>query len=368
LGACSSANSQNEGSFAPGVLPGPEDAAFPSDADDAALHLATSVRLAHMMVGLGRIDVCIQAPGESSYGSPLFGSGGLDSGVEPFDASSSFDGAEGPADVLDDLDSVDADLDAAPRDSSALDSEALDAGSDEFDSRAAAADVGLSALSLSRYFELEEAGTFLFGIVPAGAGCNDPFFTQQVTLQPGDKTTVVLAPALSPLALETDAGIGEAAKTDAATSMAPARLLVFVDEPDEASSAPRTRFIDIAPSETGDASRPILSVGVLDRSAKLWPLAAAISPDSVASPSSIPPTIDALGYNEGSVLTGMLAIRIGDQAGTLSWTGASTNLELGPNSVHTGFIVGEGRETYHVVWCDDDEQSDLLSLCTSIGP
>jgi hypothetical protein len=350
----------------------------PGDGNGEGLGLTTSMRLANIAPRLGIIDLCIQPPG-GSFGQPLFSAPDA-SGGGPSDGGSIFDVQEEEDAEASDGSGLEAGadtstVDARVPDAGVLDSttEAGDASEEAgLDAGAPAPDsgVGLAPLAMSRYYELANAGTFVFAIVQYGASsCDAPLFTQEVTLDPGQRITVVLAPTLP---TRFDAGRTDAETADAGSlATTPLhRLLVFTDEPSTASFAPRTRFISIASPENPAASTTTLSVAALNTAAKLWPLASAVGPDAVASPSSAPPIVDALGYHVGSVIRGSLALRIGDEGegGALSWTSATGDLDLLPGTAHTGFIVGEGLQSFRVLWCDDQAQAPLLTPCLLLGP
>jgi hypothetical protein len=334
------------------------------DAGGEGLQLTTSMRLAHMALRLGHIDVCIQAPGQATFSSPLFSSGqatdaglGIDAGLWP-DAQ-----ADAPDESAGDASGPDASLFDAG-DAESQDASEGDASVEDDSGTQPNVGTGLAPLSMSRYQKLTSAGTFVFAIVPAGAeSCDEALVTQQVTLDTGKKNTVVLAPALAP---PVDGGGSDAASSDGGAGAA-LRLLVFTDEPTSTTDAPRTRFISLPNPDVGSAISRGLSVGALDSKASLWPLASMVDPDSVSSPSSTPPLIDALGYNAGRSQEGPLALRIGVPGTDSSWTSAASDLGLSTGSVHTGFLVGGSLVRFHVVWCDDNSEAAFLTRCGILG-
>jgi hypothetical protein len=102
--------------------------------------------------------------------------------------------------------------------------------------------------------------------------------------------------------------------------------------------------------------------------ASLSELALAVEPDSVTSPSARPPMVDALGYHPGSVMYGSLALRVAPVSGAmLSWTSEARDLDLGPGTVHTGFILSGLTEQLFVLWCNDLTQGQLFADCALLG-
>jgi hypothetical protein len=226
-------------------LPPPEDGMVPGDGNGEGSGLTTSMRLANIAPRLGIIDLCIQAPGANGFGEPLFSA--PDSGGGPSDAGSFFDVQEEEDAEASDASGLEAGADTSTIDARVPEAGVLDSTTEASDASEEAssdagepapdAGVGLAPLAMSRYYELANAGTFVFAIVPYGAGsCDAPLFTQEVTLDPGKRITIVLAPALP---TSFDAGRADAETADAGhVATTPLhRLLVFTDEPSTASLA-----------------------------------------------------------------------------------------------------------------------------------
>jgi hypothetical protein len=357
------------------------DASLALDAANSGLGLSASMRVAHLAPWLGPIDICVQAPGSQTFMGPLItpgdaGTGSLDgSTVEggPPNDGSAFDGMTyAPDSHADDGASLDAQgssPDVGSSEAGAAEAGELDGMATDGGGTAGATGAGLSPLAVSRYIELPSAGTFDFAIVRAGSGsCGTPYFTQQVTLDAGKMTTVVLTLAPGPAP---NSGVDASGFQGGM----PLGLLSFTDEPDVLSSAARMRFINVARLPNSSVAGVALSVGVVDWTGMLWPLASVVNPDSVASPSSIPPVVDELGYHQGLAVDTVGgqdrdAVRVGTigDSAALSWTSDRVQLDLSPASVHTGFILAGTAGQFAVLWCDDRTGGLTGTDCMWIGP
>jgi len=377
-GACSGSALSENGEPPDALLPPAEDAVLLADGAGGGGGLSTLVRVANLAPWLGAVDICVLAPGFQTFEGPLI-SPPADAGSAP-DAAIDFDvfASEDDAYVFDatpDGTNPDSDLgDVAFPDGAKADGSAPDAGEPETSSEGGETGLGLAPFALSRYIELKAVGTFEFAIVEAGAqSCGSPRFTQQVTLDSGQKTTVVLglglagSPSDSGTALD-EAGHEEAGAKDGGLRF-PLRLLSFTDEADPAPGASRTRFIDVPSPMSPASTRAAISIGVLDPTSRLSTLASVVAPGSAASPSSTPPVVDALGYNDGNPVHGPLAFWIQpiDDAGAGPWTSMVLELDLLAGSVHTGFVFAGARDGFQVLWCDDGAKASKLADCTLIG-
>jgi hypothetical protein len=383
LSACSGTSGVAD--LAPDVqYKAPPDGGSTSDATDGAAALSTSMRVAHLAPFLGAVDICVQAPGSETFLGPLISPGASADAGGTLDASSAADARaadgsflDGPSSSLDsDIeDSVPPDTEPAtdagsreggPTEAGApKDGAASDGGSTEGGEAGVGTASGLLPETLSRYIDLRGGGTFEFAIVAAGLGsCGTPYLTQQVTLDPGKSTTVVLTrtPGLSADAGIEAGGVGEAGEAGArgVPGAGALTLLSFVDESDARSGAARTRFINVARSPSSGEGVVVREVDVLDQADKAWRLAALIDPDAVSSPSSSPPFVDALGYHESvaidppeATISSRKALRVatGDAGGEVSSTSDWQSLDLSSASVHTGFLAASGGLA--VLWCDD---------------
>jgi len=380
-GACSGSGSGPHVVEPDAMLPNPEDVMGSEDATDATLGYFTWMRIGQLLPALGPVSVCVLPPGSSTWSPLLPPSTITDAGAE---AEAASDGPSpdarpdvGPADAPSPSDAVSHEggpSEGGMKADGALVDAPVDGPVDgPADVRHADVDAGtlasahLQPLTMSRYIRLDGAGTFQLAILPAGASsCAGAYFTQAVTLDSDKHTTVVLAQtragALAPAPSYLDAGAEAAAL--------PFGLLTYTDEPGTVLSSARTRFINAAIPTTTDAGSVPLSAAVLDSTANLVPLARAIEPDRGTDPSQTPPVVDALGYHDGEVVLGMLALRIGPtgDGGALPWTSAAEDLGLGAGSSHTAFILSAatGGE-FRVLWCNDLSQESVLTDCLVIG-
>jgi len=331
--------------------------------------LSTLVRLANFDPA-EVVDFCYKLEGSTEFtgpeispgtvgGSPPDGGLGFDAGG--FDAFPESDDG-GLWDGVSDTTPVDAPLPDATFDAEfdAGDAAFVTDGGSSGEAGRQGMSVGVLPFAASGYVKLNGSGTFTLRIVAAGDSCEHPIYEHEVTLDPGNSTTLVFTIQVPPAPSGTDGG---------RASQPGPRLLSFIDEPGYSAGAARTRFINVSASAPYAAGTGALSVGVLDSRANFTPLASVVDPESASSPSSMPPVIDALGYHEGPALDDPLAFRIGASAsagGPLSWTSAARSLGIKARSVQTGFIVGEGPGDYLVVWCDDLHALDGPTICTPV--
>jgi hypothetical protein len=399
FGACSGAGSPVAASPDVEFRPMPDGSVPPSDAAMDATVISTSLRIANFAPWLGAIDICVQGPGSETLMGPLIslgvslnsdaGGGSSDGGL---DAATSEDGGSDASAVHE---ALDGDLfgDGASREVGAVDTGipgvgAVDAGRSD----GAAAEAGetgnpsaqgLAPLTLSRPIYLRPAGTFEVAVVQGGVGsCASPYLTQQVTLDPGKSTTVVLTRGSG---ATPDSGLSATDGGSGSSEGVPLSLLSFTDEPGATFAAARTRFINVASLPGSDAGGAALSVAVVDGldETGLLPLASVVDPGSAASPSSTPPVVDALGYHDGLAidppsLSGMVIsrrafrlARIGSPA-AFAWTSSKEQLDLSVASVHTGFILAgeEDAGAFAVLWCDDGAEVPIgtpVTGCLWIG-
>jgi hypothetical protein len=369
VGACSGTSPAEGIGFPDAYLPIVGEDGGEIDGPNQGSPLSTSMRIANLTSRLGAIDLCVQTSGSIDFDGPLISPvASVEAGVP--DARSPEDGGDLDAGDYDGQ-AFDASVEGSFADSgmtgltdgALLDEGVFDVGQPEPspDAGEPGPSAGLAPFQMSNYIELKSAGTFEFAIVLAGVGsCDHPIFKQLVTLDPGERTTVVLATSVAPTVAMGDGG---------GDREAPPILLSFTDESGPRPGQSRTRFINVASRGSETGADGAVTIGVLDSTANLSPLAAVIEPGFAASPSSRPPVVDALGYHEGDPMGDPLAFRIGpaSSAGALSWTSAAVPLELRSGTVHTGFIVGQGPESYAVLWCDDLAKTSRLASCVFVG-
>ncbi len=351
--ACGSSKvTPTEGLPAP-LVPQNVDSGVAADATESSSSFYGSVRIAHLVPGLGPVAICRAASAISPVWQTVIPAGGFPTG----------DGEGGVRDGANEAVSESGAggerAEAAPPDAP------TDGGPSVF----------LTPLTLSAYVSLP-SGTFQVGVVADTAGsCDTPAYSQPVTLEPGKKVTLALmqvVPAATPPSPE--AGGPDAADAaeggDAGGGGVLYAFIPFIDEP--AASSTRhavTRFINAVAPE-GDAAVAALKVSVLPGATSTpEPLASLVAPRSVSAPSATAPVVDPLGYHTGRDPGSPLAFRISvwDSETALAWTGPDVPGLITVPSVHTGFILNGGApSTYSVLWCDDLFQTSTVFPCALI--
>ena len=316
FGGCSSGDDGGgaDASFDGVVTQPPLDGSQPLDGGDGATS-APLVRVAHLALDVGPLDVCYRTSPSDAFTGPLLVPAGADADA--------------------------ADVGAPP-------SDAGDAGDAAATSDAGPAPPGAGALryaTVSAYLPFP-AGSVEIAVVSAwDRSCASPRARLRVTLDPGERATVAMM------------GVpGADAGTDRELG-----LVLFVDDVTTAPTHARMRFIHAAlgsnkPGAAQDAgvdgTLP-LAASALEGSVEV-PLAARIDPRHAATPSDEAPLVDALGYHEERPL-GSVALRLAAaaDAGSFTWTSGVGSLGLAVGSLHTGFVVVDEQRAIAVLWCDD---------------
>lgn len=315
VAACSS-------ELADGKLDGLSDASAPAPPfdsgglDDDAAAPQTGMRVAHLAPDVGRIDFCLAAARTASFEGPVLGAG---NGSVKKDAG------------------TDADADAAS-------TSASDAGDE----------LSLGFEEMTSYLTLDITGPLTIAIVAAGAGsCANPIVVDDVTLDPGKLSTVVLM------------GVGD--QDGGASGL---RVAAFTDDTQVVAASARARMIHAALAPLGNVAQTSLAVSLT--SGATGSLADRVEPRRASSPSASVP-IDVLGYAKiapvaapAKLSVSALADGGSDAAATSVWQGPSKDLDLTGGSVHTGFMVTTKAGAFEVVWCADKTMTNTRTACVVV--
>jgi hypothetical protein len=334
--ACSSSGgAADAGDDRYGIRPPAEGGGDDSSAD-ASPGIVATMRLAHLSPGLPPIDFCWRSAGAATYNGPVLGTP-ADAGAG--DASSggadaTLDGGSDTGDEVGDAVAYDAASDATTADAEA------DSGP---------SDGGIAALSFGHMtgdVGFPTSGTFDIALVQAGVlSCDHPLLVEQVTLDAGKRSTVVVM------------GLAKAeAGADDALS-----LVAFVDDTMTDALQARVRIVNAAlggADGSPGAGRLAVSVGKTL-------VASSVDPKQ-ASTQATTPAVDSLGYASVAAVGDPAAIALvaSDEAGTAgSWTTPSVMLDVQAGTVHTGFVASLPQGELGVLWCTEVKTSSPLAGC-----
>jgi hypothetical protein len=219
----------------------------------------------------------------------------------------------------------------------------VDAGSSD----AGAPGVGFGMVS--RYFPVSASGTMDVAIVSSPAtDCSSPRVLGTVTFDPGKHTTIVaIGVAKSSVSTARDVG-----------------LTALVDETVGDGTTTRVRFVHAALGTVYTDGPGALSAD-LTTGNLMVPVAAEVLPRKAATPTSVPPVVDSLGYHAlDSTPTGKVGARLsyGSDAGVAVWTSLPEDLSLTVGAIRSAFVVSMpyvyGKApALGVVVCDDLDQA-----------
>jgi len=351
-GGCSSnsAGRSDASADGSGVIVGGGDTGSGDGTADGSSTVPTTMRLAHASSGLGPIDFCWRITGTANFTGPV-----LAGALTPTDAGAPGDAqtdaetdasAAGDAAGTGDAASVpDTSWDAAEE---GVDLDATDGASEPYDAQIADASpvpASLAFGSMTSDVSLPAPGTFDIAIVAAGqTSCLQPLLVDQVTLDAGQRSTVVV--------------MGEPWRDGGPSALT---IAGFVDSRASQQST-LVRFIHAALGSSDEPAAPAVAIR-----ANTTLLAAQVDPGK-ATAESTTPSVDSLGYTTLDAIPGTVSLgltALGDAGSPTAWTTPSTSLGLQAGSVHTGLVVSLSQGALGVAWCTDvDTAGGGHTACT----